>query len=71
MTKHLADDDQALPARRGDAGKRMAQVMQPHVIELGGPTDASPGLFDVHKVPPWPLSTDDIWIALKTGDSLQ
>ena len=71
VTKHLADDDQALPARRGDAGKRMAQVMQPHVIELGGPTDASPGLFDVHKVPPWPLPADHVRIALKAGNGLQ
>ena len=71
VTKHLADDDQALPARCSHARKRMAQVMQPHVIELGCLANATPGLFDVHKVPPWPLPADDIRIALKAGDGLQ
>jgi hypothetical protein len=46
-TEHLTDDDQALSAQCGNAGKRMAQVMQPHVIELGSLADTPPGLLQV------------------------
>jgi hypothetical protein len=34
MAKHLANNDKALSAGCSHARKRMAQVMQPHVIEL-------------------------------------
>ena len=71
VAEHLADDDEALSARCSHARKRMAQVMQPHVIELGCRADATPGLFDVHKMPPWPLSANHIRIALEPGNGLQ
>ena len=32
MTKHLADNDEALPPGGGHARKRMPQVMQPYVF---------------------------------------
>ena len=38
---------------------------------LAAAADAAPGLFDVHKVPPWPLPANHIRIALKAGNGLQ
>jgi hypothetical protein len=41
----------------------MAQVMQPHVIELGCRTDAAPGLLKVDEMLPGLLSTNNVWVA--------
>jgi hypothetical protein len=49
----------------------MAQVMQPHVIELGSLADTPPRLLEVHEVPSRLLSANHVGIALKTGNGLQ
>jgi len=44
--------------------------MEPHVIELGCGPDATPGLFDVHKVPSWLLSTNYEGIVFEPGNGM-
>ena len=60
VTQHFADDDQALSAGCCYARKGMAQVMQPHIIELGCCADAPPGFLKVPDL----LAANDEGIAL-------
>ena len=50
MTEQLADHGQALAERQGSAGKGVAEVMDPHVVEFGPRPDAPAGVLKVGQV---------------------
>ena len=45
--------------------------MEPYVVELGCGPDTTPGLFEIHKMPPRSLPTNHVWITIEPGDLVQ
>ena len=71
MAEQRTDDRQRLAAAGGDAGERMPQIMDAHIIKAGCLSDAPPWLLRVDQPGTLTLSAYDKRIALKPGQVRQ
>lgn len=69
VAKHLADDRQAHPRRRGHRREGMTQVMQPNAVQPGDFADGAPRLFEIHQAGTGNVSDDNVRVTFDTGQA--